>query len=141
MKKVPITDLTSEEIIKRLNNEEIIYCDGSNGITYKKYNDFLCRFENNKCTNINADIPYYHFYYFLDKKPLNLEVNKFYKTKSGLKVYCYAYVENDGFPYKFVIPINTAQNRNDCLLSTDEFGRNFGNNTPSDNDIIEEWED
>ena len=86
MKKY-IMYMTPEEIIKRLNDGEIIKGDNTDKY-FKMINGQICHLGKLYCvigTKVRTDKQYY----FETEEPFLLEVDRFYKTKSGKKAYIY----------------------------------------------------
>lgn len=134
--KTYLKDLTLEEIIKRLKNEEVIYFDLAKQVHIKMIDGIICKFFGAKDVEIN------HFfsmtdssYYFETEEPFEIKETGLYKTRSGRKV--------------FVSDISKKPNRIykiSGIIEGDALSSNwpvYGSETMGvvSNDIISKWEE
>lgn len=134
MKKIKISTLSIDNVTKRLQNGEIIYFD--NKISYKIVNNLLCRFEYDKCTDINVSLTFGDgdHYYFRKEDPIKFEVGKHYKTRIGTEAVCYIILKDTIYRYIF-IELNTGKQFSTTINGNcfEQFGSNY--------DIIDYWKD
>lgn len=138
MKKVYLSELTSEQVTERLNRGEIVHSEVFPVVEYKLINGIICRTDRRGITyNASFDISQSNrTHYFEEPEPLEIEVGKFYKTRDGSKVVCYVICGNDTaeYPCKFAI-IGEYQ-----TFRTTKTGKIFAD-VEHKYDIIEEWKE
>lgn len=87
MKKVYLKELSIEEIIKRLNNGDVI--KDSDGIKFKMVNGFLIKSNFDESSTINAGlrVDFDKTFYFEDPEPIT--ESGIYRLKNGKKVFIF----------------------------------------------------
>lgn len=95
MKKIPLTDLQPNEIIKRLKAGEILK-EFKSKTHIKVINDVICTFYENGDISINDNLIFNikgeSLMYFEEPEELKLEVGKCYRTRDERKAFVSCYI-------------------------------------------------
>lgn len=134
--KIYLDKITPDEIIKRIKRGEKVYCSNPDTVYYKLVDNYICRFEDNKCTNIGICLTINCYYYFKEEKPLKFEVGKHYKIRKNLEAVCFKIFNNEEcFPIKLII-LNSGE-----IISVNKNGKFYGQDNNSVNDVVDYWKD
>lgn len=137
--KTYLKDLTTEEIIKRLKNGEILHPVNPD-FYIKMIDGVLCEFYNNELHFINMQVGSVYRpdsnegydFYFETEEYLTFEEGKFYKTREGKKAYI------SRITTTYIYGIITGKTSMDTWNLD---GMHWINKDPHKNDLISEWED
>lgn len=128
---------TVEELTQALSEGKTVYCDYDdegvmeiklvNGILVQKYEEVFYISPGDLEFDTNE-------FYLKEKEPLKIEVGKFYKTRSGVKVICVKKPSERGYSCCFAV---LGQER---IISTTAKGE-FVEGEERAGDIVDYWED
>lgn len=130
--KIPLKDLTADEVIKRLRAGEVIKGDKSD-ISYKMINDILCEIREDGRIFYNVGFYSNEEFYFEVPNKIELNVGATYKTRDGRKAFISFYYPYSAYPYKGIIEGES------CAVTWDCNGLYDLKESPKD--IVGKWSD
>lgn len=134
MKKVYLNTLTTEEIIKRLKDGELVKRDDRSGLIYKMI-DGVIIIKDSKGITLGGRllINEVDYLYFEEEEPFEIEETGVYKTRDGRKAYVYQIKDETDTKYPICYVVDRME------LSVTKQGRYCSKEAPLD--IIAKWED